>query len=50
MTDTVPTLSGGDRTDADFLARAPELRRLILSVAEVAQNDAAHSSPAPDRA
>src|SRR5262249_12368449 len=37
MTDTVPTLSGGDRTDADFLARAPELRRLALSVAEVAQ-------------
>src|ERR671926_438478 len=37
MTDTVPSLSGGDRTDADFLARAPELRRLTLSVVEVAQ-------------
>jgi NADPH-dependent ferric siderophore reductase len=37
MTDTVPTFPGGDRTDADFLARAPELRRLTLSVAEAAQ-------------
>ncbi len=37
MTETVPTFPGGDRTDADFLARAPELRRLSLSVAEVAE-------------
>src|SRR6185436_12237754 len=37
MTETVPTVPGGDRTDADFLARAPELRRLTLSVVEVAQ-------------
>jgi NADPH-dependent ferric siderophore reductase len=34
MTATVPTFPGGDRTDADFLARAPELRRLTLTVAE----------------
>jgi NADPH-dependent ferric siderophore reductase len=36
MTEMVPTVPGGDRTDADFLARAPELRRLTLSVVEVA--------------
>lgn len=34
MTETVPTFPGGDRTDADFLSRAPELRRLTLTVAE----------------
>ena len=37
MTETVPTFPSGDRTDADFLARAPELHRLTLSVAEVEQ-------------
>ena len=34
MTESVPTFPGGDRTDADFLARAPELHRLELSVLE----------------
>jgi NADPH-dependent ferric siderophore reductase len=34
MTATVPTFPGGDRSDADFLARAPELRKLSLTVAE----------------
>jgi NADPH-dependent ferric siderophore reductase len=36
MTEPIPTFPGGDRTDTDFLARAPELRKLALTVAEAA--------------
>ncbi len=37
MTEMVPTFPGGDRSDADFLARAPELRKLSLTVAEATE-------------
>src|SRR5689334_2429525 len=35
MTEAVPTFPNGDMSNADFLARAPELRAWSLRVAEV---------------
>lgn len=35
MNEMVPSFPGGDMSDADFLARAPELRSLSLRVAEI---------------